>query len=484
MSWFASKKATIVLVVLLLLAIALLCFLFFSPSPQQPATVVVYGQPGTIVGSQEVKISVDGTPLFVYETPVNHSRVWSQEPNTSTAPMSYFDFEGKVKVEIEAADVTSAVVRPLSLGIEPQVAGGKVSFWLDKPAQLTIELNDDYRRAIHLFANPLETDTPAEDDPNVLYFGPGVYDIGITQLKSGQTVYIAGGAVVYGGFNGSDLEDVRITGRGIIDGSIYDRWTQTTVPVNLQRCKNVTVEGISFLNPAGWTVNTYFCEDVTIDNIKIITARSNGDGITVQSCKNLTAANSFVRTWDDSLVVKNYDLGSTENIRFENMVVWTDLAQSCEVGYETYGDTMQDITFENITVLHNFHKPVMSIHNSDHADIRNVTFRNITVEDAQMGDGDGTTHLMEITIASSQWSKASTRGTVENVLFENITVVSGKDPTSNFRGYNADHAVRGITINNLTINGKRITSMKEGNIKALLYVEDVTIDGVDQEVED
>lgn len=55
-----------------------------------------------------------------------------------------------------------------------------------------------------------------------------------------------------------------------------------------------------------------------------------------------------------------------------------------EVGYETDGEYIRDITFENITVLHNFHKPVISIHNADDAKINGVTFRNITVEDAQM----------------------------------------------------------------------------------------------------
>ena len=45
---------------------------------------------------------------------------------------------------------------------------------------------------------------------------------------------------------------------------------------------------------------------MSIDGVKIITARPNGDGITVQSSRNVTVSNSFVRTWDDSLVVKNY----------------------------------------------------------------------------------------------------------------------------------------------------------------------------------
>ena len=99
----------------------------------------------------------------------------------------------------------------------------------------------------------------------------------------------------------------------------------------------------------------------------------------------------FIRSWDDSLVVKNYpkwsnksEHGATRNIRFNNIIIWTDLAQSMEIGYETIGEVLEDVIFDNITVLHNLHKPVISIHNANNANIKNIIFRNITVEDASM----------------------------------------------------------------------------------------------------
>src|SRR5690606_17901139 len=100
------------------------------------------------------------------------------------------------------------------------------------------------------------------------------------------------------------------------------------------------------------------------NNLKIITARANGDGVSVQSSSEVTMKDGFVRAWDDALVVKNVDRGNTNNVLFDDVTIWTDLAQSMEVGYETYGAKMENITFRNITVLHNFHKAAMSIHNS------------------------------------------------------------------------------------------------------------------------
>jgi polygalacturonase len=243
-------------------------------------------------------------------------------------------------------------------------------------------------------------------------------------------------------------------------------------------CKDASVEGVIILDPAGWTLNTFGCENVTIENVKIISARPNGDGITTQSCKNLTARNCFVRSWDDSLVVKNYGNGVSENILFKDIVIWSDLAQSCEIGYETLGPRMDGITFEDITVLHNFHKPVMSIHNSDQAHIQNVTFRDITVEDAQMGLGDATNDnfLIDLSIAESQWSRSEERGNISNVLFENITVLGGLHTPSRIRGFDESHAIDGVTIRNLNILGNRIDSLEAGKIRVEGAVKDVRID--------
>jgi hypothetical protein len=372
------------------------------------ATIINYPAPEGIIGSQDARIFVNDEELFVYETAVNHNRIYEQFPELSSAPVAYFDFEGTVEIKIQAEDVSSAVVRPLSLGIKPVVKDGVISFPLSKPAFLTIEVNGLPKRAIHLFANPLETDIPDFNDPNVIYVGPGIHDRFVVRLRDNQTLYLAGGAVLRSHIISNNGENIRVMGRGIIDGSAFDRWPNAVVPIDFQMCKDASAEGVIILDPAGWTLNTFGCENVTIENVKIISARPNGDGITTQSCKNLTARNCFVRSWDDSLVVKNYGNGVSENILFKDIVIWSDLAQSCEIGYETLGPRMDGITFEDITVLHNFHKPVMSIHNSDQAHIQNVTFRDITVEDAQMGLGDATNDnfLIDLSIAESQWSRS------------------------------------------------------------------------------
>lgn len=445
-----------------LLLILVLTFLLASSLSEAGYPVTLYSQPINLSPSETCKVWVEGQPLSVIDTAVNHQRTWTSRPILSKTPVALFSMGGPVSVTVQFPGVTleSVTIRPLSLSITPSIKGDTAQFILREPAAVTVEYNKQVKGALHLFASAPETDIPNKKDPNVIYFGPGVHEAGLIEPKSGQTVYLAGGCVLRGYIQAGGVENVRIMGRGIIDGSQYDRWDDTIVPINFTESKNISIEGITILDPAAWTVNLYKCDTVTVDGIHIVAARSNSDGITTQSCRNVTVRNCFIRGWDDNLVVKGYD-GNVKTILFENCVLWTDLAQSCEVGYETRADVMEDITFRNITVLHNFHKPVMSVHNSDNALIQNVRFENITVEDAQMGEGDGARLLIELTTTKSQWSKASKRGNTRGVVFDNIKVLGGKDTSIRIFAFNKDCTIDDVLFKNMEILGKRITSLDD-----------------------
>ena len=149
--------------------------------------LVVYPAPAGEKPSGDYTLEVNGQPVFVYTA------------NTllgGPASFAYFDFSGTVNVKATATrKVDKAVVRPSSYGIAPAVDGNAVSFALTQPRNLSLELNGGFERPLLLFANPLEVDPPKPDDPSVLYFGPGVHEIGTTKIESNKTVYIAGGAI-------------------------------------------------------------------------------------------------------------------------------------------------------------------------------------------------------------------------------------------------------------------------------------------------
>lgn len=486
-----NKAIILILAVLSILSLAFCTYRVINLiTSKAKATLVLYDGPKLIRQPDDTKISVNGNPLFVYNAPVNNTHTWvsNGNPPMDYTPMTYFDFEGTVNVKIQLDQVSSlsdVKISPVSAGIKPVINGKTISFTIKKPDQYTVEYNGTVKRAIHIFANPLETNIPDKNDKNVIYVGPGLWNIDNVTLESGQTLYISGGAVVYGTIRGNNVQNVSVRGRGIIDGSLWSSWTSkgqiAKVPIDFIHSKNINVDGIIFMNPNAWTFNSLSSENANINNIKVISARQNGDGITLQSCKNFKITNSFVRTWDDSLVVKNYE-GNSDNITFDNVKVWTDLAQSCEIGYETNkgqrSDSMiSNINFNNITVLHNFHKPVISIHNSDNATVQDIHYSNIVVEDAEMGEGDAGANkqLIDFAIMASGWSTTPDRGHIKDVTVENVKVLSGKAAPSRIIGFDKEHAIENIKIKGLNILGKDIKSAENANLTTNDYVSNLVI---------
>ena len=440
----------------------MLCLSICLPGIAQVSEARLHIPPVNLRQSKTCRVFVEGEELKLIDATVNHQRTWAANPILlGSVPFGIFDLSGPVTLEVELPEApASAVVRPLSRGIHPVISGNRLRFVVDAPGPLTLELDGDPNNALHLFVQDLETDVPDKNDPDVLYFGPGLHDVGVLEPRSGQTVYLAGGSVLLGAIQAEGKRDIRIMGRGILSGQKYDRWQDTIVPIDFNNCENIIIEGITIIEPAAWCVNLYKSKDVLVEGINIIGWCSNSDGITIQSCENVQVKGCFVRSWDDSLVVKGYD-GDVRGIHFTNNVLWTDLAQSCEIGYETRAEVMEDIRFEDITILHNFHKPAMSIHNSDHALVRDVLFRNITVEDAQMGEGDGARLLIELTTTKSQWSKSATRGSIRDVRFENISVLAGKETSVRIFSFSKENNIDDISLSHLNILGTHITSLDQ-----------------------
>ena len=482
----------------LLLTAAVLCLVMTAAAgpaaaAEEPTRLTIYEGPKTMTSSKTAEVSANGYELFVYDVMVNHEHIWNANTQPVTTPMTYFDFEGRVRIEVRMPGlekaVESAQVLPISSGIVPEVTEGRVSFCITEPGQYTVVFNDSVNKALHIFANPPETDVPDPDDPDVFWIGPGEWVMDAIALKDNQTLYLSGGAVLHAIISVSNASNVRICGRGMIDGSDYPAWNQAgsyaRVPIDLNHAKNVTVEGISLVNSNCWNLNSYSSKNVTIDNVKIISGRQNGDGFTFQSCTDHLVTRSFARTWDDSLVIKNYS-GSTRGITFRDMQVWTDLAQSMEIGYETdkgltLDPEISDVLFENITVLYNFHKPVISIHNSDDAFVHDITYRNIVVENAMMqGDNGFNKELIEMTLQNSAWSTVKDEfGSIDGVLIDGLTVlntVNGKVPASRLAGQSEENRITHVTLRNVNILGKDITDLKTLKMSVNEYCDEISIE--------
>ena len=346
-------------------------------------------------------VTVEGQELELANVPVNTRRGWHEPPipdryfNDSAVAM--FDMTAPVEIKVtRPAGVSSAVVRPARANITPRIEGDTVIFTIRRWGQYTLEFNGDpLTDCLHIFANP--PFVPSEGARLIT----GRHD-GHLHVADGEIAALMPGAVIHGGVTmGSDT---KLEGRGVIWG----HGPQNFIPdsqillrnanaIRVWDQSNVTVDGIACFNQSRWVVEFRNSDNINIHNIKIISAGNNGDGITVQSCTNVHVDRSFVRSWDDALVIKNYSPINSAHHRYTNNVLWVDLAQAMEIGYETnagnepwFGGNFNrdaqiyDILFENIDVIHAKHQSVISIHNDNRCLVRDVTFRNIIVDNAQM----------------------------------------------------------------------------------------------------
>lgn len=75
----------------------------------------------------------------------------------------------------------------------------------------------------------------------------------------------------------------------------------------LANCKNILLEGVTFQNSPAWCLHPLLCEDLIVRNISVKNPwyAQNGDGIDIESCKNVLIENSVFDVGDDGLCIKS-----------------------------------------------------------------------------------------------------------------------------------------------------------------------------------
>ncbi len=420
----------------------------------------IYKAPVMAEAAPEFLLEVNGRPVFVY--------------NTRVGAFACFSFEGKIdlKVTYGAANlnfyqdpinflgspVHECDIRPLSRKIEYHVENDQVFFSLDQPANISVEINKNIKRPLFIFANPLETDIPDSTSKSVIFYRKGkIYTPGNVVVKSNQTVYIEGGAIVRGSFIAEKGQNIRILGRGILDHSRYD--VRNIRPIVLFDCDNVLLEGIIINEAKGWNCTAYSCSYVECRNMKMISGNSWGDGIDVVSSHKVLVDGCFIKAMDDCVAVKAgvtyfdklFSQTDVDDVLVRNSVLWKMGANAIEIGFETRADTMKNISFRNIDIIHceGVGYSTFSIHNGDRAFIKNVLYDDIRVEDLREG------WLIDFRILEYVYSKDKTRGYVENVRFRNINVESGFYPFSQIIGFDEKHTIKGVVLENFRIHGRQ-----------------------------
>jgi hypothetical protein len=455
-------------------ALTVLCL---APAPygqaQTPApvsSVRIYPAPSGEPLSTDFAVSVEGQSSPVYVATVGEFVGYGTgKPKFGTASFSSFDFTGTVQVSVfYHQPVTYAQVLPLSSGIVASISGNEVTFSISNPGQFVLEVNRMRTNSLQIFANAPEAPPRTATAKNpVLYFGPGTHQLyGTTFVAANTTVYVDGGAVIYGSpapcapapcipASGPIFflqgPGIVFRGRGIIDGHALANGGNNHI-LYATGADGVDIEGVTLRDSGSWNLVINKTKGAQVSNVKEFGWRLNSDGIDVNSSSNVTISGSFLRTYDDLVAIKTDDptaLIPSTDITVQHMVLWNEKAHALTVGYEIQAPA-QNILFTDCDIIRDTgHDFLLAVDNADGATVQGVSFQNINVEEVN--------GLMEVAINWTPASADPTPGEIDSVTFSNIqsTVpLRRAAPYANLVGYDPEHQINGVTFSGVMIGGE------------------------------
>lgn len=102
-------------------------------------------------------------------------------------------------------------------------------------------------------------------------------------------------------------------------------------------CKKVLLEGVTFQNSPAWCLHPLMCEDLTVRNVyaKNPWYAQNGDGIDVESCKNVLIEGSTFDVGDDGICIKSGrdEAGRKRGLPTENLIARNNTVYHAHGGF-------------------------------------------------------------------------------------------------------------------------------------------------------
>ncbi len=377
--------------------------------------------------------------------------------------------EEPVEVSVDCASSFSGfTLKPDRYNIQVTQSGNRLSFMVDEPMNLVLQIPG--RTPLAILVTPMETDVPSASDPDVLYFSPGIQDVGVIQPVSGQTIYFAPGALVKGRIEAKDVDDVRVCGRGILETAGYSVRADKTPGILFENCHRITVEGIGLRSYDTWWQSLYLnCTDVEVAQMNIFGVGVNTDGVDIDAVKDFVVRDSFIRCEDDGLGWHSLDAATngemiTEDALAENLVIWnTRYGNGIRIGASMEAQLWRNITIREIDILEHGGSGIYSDY-SDWAWMENLRFEDIVIE-----RGSAPIYFY---IGDTRYSNSTgyldERGHMDGLVFENVRMNGG---TISFYGSDERHRINNLRLNNCTNDGQAVTSL--ANINVNQWVTDI-----------
>ena len=315
------------------------------------------------VSSSHFTVTVNGVP-----SPVMHA--------ASGYYLLNFQESGTSQITVKADDPhywdAGVEVQPMRLGIRPHRDGASISFSIEGPAKLSITRPNDHfadSEMLFLFANLPDASGITPDTPGIRYYGPGIHRENI-DAHSGDRIYLAAGAVVFGALNIWKAQGVQVSGLGTIiydgpqDPAQDEGWMHKPNwhAIAMDNASDIQIEGITaIVRSRTWMVQMRDSHGIRFRNVKIVggsPGNANQDGMDwlgggdtlVQDCFIRAADDIFAMygNWDgyteEALTARGHEVG---NITIENSVLSTSISNVVRMGwpkkiFDSHGFTLRD----------------------------------------------------------------------------------------------------------------------------------------------
>lgn len=410
---------------------------------------------------------------FVYKTDNYAGNLYNSERRPEkSASFTDFSFDGSpVDVRVTCNfTANNVIIRPLNFKIPVVHVGNVITFTLSQPRKISVEVNDR-NNPLFIFADTI-------DVPNTnatYYYGPGIHSIGLSkQVKSGESVYIAGGAVIEGSFFFPyPTSNVSIKGRGIL---CMGEWIHESADLSFlgthsaikgNSVSNLVIEGITIANSCGWTIPIYNSDQLTHDNqfrnIKMVSWNGNTDGIWVNGKNHII---------DDCFIFNNDDIfmsHSASNCKISNIVAWGGTWGRFYWAGSMQGST-SDMTFENINLIGKESGVALILVDGSMTTpitINNISFKNMNIEEHPSTSSYNTNKFIMLSATGNK--------SINNWVFENVNLLTRNTDEGDFYG-TSNGLINGIKFKNFKIGGVLMSNLEVAGMDRNTFATNITFE--------
>ena len=440
-------------------------------------------------------------------------KIWITEQDRSMS-FTNFSFDGQpVQVTVTKLFGTpghDVQITPKRYGILIDSFDGRsVTFTMDRPEYVSVRFvcddnTDEYnniKNGMMVFADLPEENPPEPGDPGVvvygedsdladagtIYFRPGLYDLfdrlpdGRLIVHDDQSIYIAGGAYVYGTLFGAGTHNVMVRGRGVLSGGKhefhYDGMQQlaefagSNTILNARRGSRHTIEGITLIESVNHTL--VVPGNSLVKDVKFISWACNNDGL--RADHGSVIDHVFMKLCDDYFY-------ATQEILIKRSVLWPMFNGGIlQLGWGAH--TAGGTTFRDNEIINpewdwiGSNTGVVASQVKPGADLSGLLFENVHIQ----GNINALAHLDFALVPGREYTW---KGSIHDFTFRNVEV-DGRQIWYSSRGWDDYERLEwqlssdyNIDPENPAIGGKSIIRGMENDRGEKVRVENITFENL------